>query len=322
MYETVCPLGGRILIPENSTEDWPSFTIGELDRAVPSYLEHGFAIVREAIPKAACQRVTDRLKADIKPYKGLLPRIGGKDEVNKLNESGFIANTLSNLQNSRIVPHSIDGYVEATLDVLTHTNLLAFHREILKSEITLISWNHFEGNPVTIPHHDSFFWGQDLAIGEVVGAWVALEDIQPGAGRLYVYPESHKSDFREFAASTAKNGGVLNVAESSYRNLVIDYLKTCGIECKAPSLKAGDVLFWDSRVIHGSLVTSQPQYSRSSFTAHFGSLKSRFSYFREQRQKVRNGVAVTYPKVFSKEAISAKFPKAYKMAKSLLGRAG
>jgi phytanoyl-CoA hydroxylase len=40
-------------------------------------------------------------------------------------------------------------------------------------------------------------------------------------------------------------------------------------ELRAPALKAGDVLFWNSRAIHGSLPTIDERYSRKSLTCHY-----------------------------------------------------
>ena len=37
----------------------------------------------------------------------------------------------------------------------------------------------------------------------------------------------------------------------------------------APALQKGDVLFWNSRVTHGSLLTQDPTFSRKSLTAHY-----------------------------------------------------
>jgi phytanoyl-CoA hydroxylase len=37
----------------------------------------------------------------------------------------------------------------------------------------------------------------------------------------------------------------------------------------APALKKGDVLFWNSRTVHGSLETTDERYSRKSLTAHY-----------------------------------------------------
>lgn len=37
----------------------------------------------------------------------------------------------------------------------------------------------------------------------------------------------------------------------------------------APALQKGDVLFWNSRTVHGALPTIDPAFSRKSITAHF-----------------------------------------------------
>jgi phytanoyl-CoA hydroxylase len=37
----------------------------------------------------------------------------------------------------------------------------------------------------------------------------------------------------------------------------------------APAMKKGDVLFWNSRTIHGSLPTQDEKFSRRSLTAHY-----------------------------------------------------
>lgn len=37
----------------------------------------------------------------------------------------------------------------------------------------------------------------------------------------------------------------------------------------APALRKGDVLFWNSRTIHGSMPTRDDGFSRKSLTAHF-----------------------------------------------------
>jgi ectoine hydroxylase-related dioxygenase (phytanoyl-CoA dioxygenase family) len=39
--------------------------------------------------------------------------------------------------------------------------------------------------------------------------------------------------------------------------------------CTIPQMSAGDVLFWNSRLIHGSLPGSDPTKSRLSLTAHY-----------------------------------------------------
>jgi phytanoyl-CoA hydroxylase len=47
------------------------------------------------------------------------------------------------------------------------------------------------------------------------------------------------------------------------------YVDTHQTQVRAPALQRGNVLFWNSRTIHGSLKTVDSRYSRKSLTAQF-----------------------------------------------------
>jgi len=63
---------------------------------------------------------------------------------------------------------------------------------------------------------------------------------------------------------------------SVWQQKMAEYLKEHESEVRAPALRKGDVLFWNSRTIHGSLPTQDPKYSRRSLTAHY--LPSNMTY--------------------------------------------
>jgi phytanoyl-CoA hydroxylase len=48
-----------------------------------------------------------------------------------------------------------------------------------------------------------------------------------------------------------------------------EYVEVNQNEIHAPALNKGDVLFWNSGTVHGSLKTINPNYSRKSLTAHY-----------------------------------------------------
>ena len=72
----------------------------------------------------------------------------------------------------------------------------------------------------------------------MVGAWIALEDIAPGAGRFFIYPRSHLIDL-------ALNRGSLSIASNhaGYKKMVLDVIREHGLECRAPALQKGDVKY-------------------------------------------------------------------------------
>jgi phytanoyl-CoA hydroxylase len=96
--------------------------------------------------------------------------------------------------------------------------------------------------------------------GHLVGAWIALEDIAEDAGRFFVLPGSHQLDFE---------AGRPGKTHAEWLREIGDYVKQHPEKVAAPALLAGDVLFWNSRTVHGSLPTKDPRHSRKSLTAHF-----------------------------------------------------
>jgi phytanoyl-CoA hydroxylase len=152
----------------------------------------------------------------------------------------------------------------------------------------------FDGNPVTWAHQDTYYLDSD-PLGGMVAAWIAAEDIAPGAGRFYVYPKSHLIEM-------PMNSGELGIATDHrrYKDLVLETIRENALPMVAPALSAGDVLLWNSRTIHGSLETTQPQRSRRSFTTHFVPESGGFLQFQSRHRKLRmrevNGIQVVHQK--------------------------
>ena len=92
----------------------------------------------------------------------------------------------------------------------------------------------------------------------LLGAWIALEDIDERAGRFYVMPGTHRVRLDE-----------PNLKHSDWLVRMRQFMDEHPDQVKAPALKKGDVLFWNSRTIHGALETQDQRFSRKSLTAHF-----------------------------------------------------
>jgi phytanoyl-CoA hydroxylase len=97
----------------------------------------------------------------------------------------------------------------------------------------------------------------------MAAAWIAMEDIAPRAGRFFICPGSHKVRLDEHGAAN-------NIAEHHdvYIASVVEKIKNLNLDIRAPLLEKGDVLFWNSLTIHGSLDSQDPLRSRSSVTCH------------------------------------------------------
>jgi phytanoyl-CoA hydroxylase len=126
-----------------------------------------------------------------------------------------------------------------------------------------------------------------------------------------------------------RNGKKLYYAfnHKRYIDLVKSIIIEDKLEFRAPLLKKGDVLFWNSKTIHGSLKTTRPELSRSSLTAHYIPSSHQFLQFQSIIKPLKikefEDMAFHCPKDLDKLqnravlAIETTFPKTFQKAKKL-----
>ena len=135
-------------------------------------------------------------------------------------------------------------------------------QEINGSE-RFVNWQNmlFDKSTGTIDHADTWYLDTKPR-GQMIAAWIALEDINESAGRFFVYPKSHKLNIPE-------NFNQKINSNIEYVNFINQFLINQKLERYAPEMKKGDVLFWHPFTIHGSLSQIDSKYSRKSLTAHY-----------------------------------------------------
>ena len=135
-------------------------------------------------------------------------------------------------------------------------------QEINGSE-RFVNWQNmlFDKSTGTIDHADTWYLDTKPR-GQMIAAWIALEDINESAGRFFVYPKSHKLNIPE-------NFNQKINSNIEYVNFINKFLINQKLERYAPEMKKGDVLFWHPFTIHGSLSQIDSKYSRKSLTAHY-----------------------------------------------------
>jgi phytanoyl-CoA hydroxylase len=263
MFRIEGPDGRPIEIPFSvvrKTDPYPPFE--DIKRIRQYYEQEGYVVVRELLPAEFCDAAREAFAAEVKPYRGFIYRQASANPENHIfSAHGYMLNSILNIQD---LPSSCMGNFRGKgLALLTHHRLQKIVSVILGEPGKLVQSMYFEGNPVTWPHQDTYYL--DAAeIGRMTAVWVAVEDIRPGAGRFFVYPGSHKIEM-------PRNGKDFDIAfhHDRYKSLVRDVIREHKLECRAPALNKGDALFWSSKTIHGSLQTTQSEFTRSSFTAHF-----------------------------------------------------
>jgi phytanoyl-CoA hydroxylase len=323
MFEISAPTGDTVSIPESSTEDRSYFT--RLDSAAHQYLRaEGYVVLRDVLSGRTCAEIRRAWAAEVKPYPGFLYRqTTARAERNATNEHGYVMNPVLNLQD--LEPQRFGGLRRATLDAFTAPALIGALRAVFGEDPKLVQSMYFEGNSATWAHQDTYYLDSEH-VGTMVAAWVALEDIHPGAGRFYVYAKSHLIDL-------AKNGGDFDVAfhHDRYKQLIVELIRSRHLELRAPALTAGDVLLWNAKTIHGSLPTHRTFNSRQSLTAHYIPKSHRFLQLQSRIKPLalseHNGIQVHCPKNQQHLQnrvtlyVESRFPRPFYFAKRLAVKA-
>jgi phytanoyl-CoA hydroxylase len=153
------------------------------------------------------------------------------------------------------------AFREAILDVVCGREMLRALVAATRAPAHCLQQVMLFEQAATPPHQDWVYLDSDPP-GRLTAAWIALEDIRPGATRFFVVPGSQRFD-RQFPedwiwGSTRYTDAIAAAIESEF-----------GGKRHAPRMRAGDVLLWNSRTIHGSARGTDPARSRLSLTAHY-----------------------------------------------------
>lgn len=313
-------LGNPLFVPLSPRDDDAYFSIDEAAAARAYYDENGYVVLRGLIERDALGLANAAFDREVLPSREFIYRQAtANPERNVLTPEGYMLNSILNLQS--LNPRRYGGLRGAAEAILTAPGLQRALVALLGEPGKLVQSMYFHGNPSTWPHQDSYYLDSEQ-IGAMTAAWIAAEDIAPGAGRFFVYPGSHKIDLR-------KNGGDFDIAfhHDRYKALVKQLIASQQLECRAPALAQGDVLFWNAKTIHGSLPTAQPERSRRSLTAHYIPRSHRFLQFQTRIKPTEysevNGMLLSRPKDQAARLnrgvlfVETRYPRLFQRAKKL-----
>jgi phytanoyl-CoA hydroxylase len=313
-------LGGKLAVPETPSDDFVYYSADETAAIRTYYADYGYVVVRGLVPAALLDRANAAFDDEVLPSTRFIYRqASANPERHVLTANGFMQNSILNLQS--LDPRYYGGFRHNAAQLLTDPAIQKVVQGIFGEPPKLVQSMYFQGNPVTWPHQDTYYLDSEH-LGSMSAAWIAAEDISPGAGRFFVYPGSHKIDMQ-------KNGGDFDIAfhHDRYKQLVRDVIENQRLQCRAPALAKGDVLFWHARTIHGSLPTSQPERSRRSFTAHYIPQSHRFFQWQSREKPlgytVVNGMRMAHPKDQARASnravlfVETRFPGVFRSVKKL-----
>jgi phytanoyl-CoA hydroxylase len=155
----------------------------------------------------------------------------------------------------------------------------------------------FDRSTATKIHQDTWYL-DTIPPGQLVGVWIALEDIYSDSGPFYVYSDS---------ISRKLDPNQLNSYHNKFRFLA----------------SKGDILIWNSFALHGAEEPSNNSYTRKSITAHFYRYGSEIQASPIKRflsvYNHKKPINTAHPKIHSATTIS---PFLYQFSCNLLARMG
>jgi phytanoyl-CoA hydroxylase len=224
------------------------------------YASDGYFVARGAIPQPLVNNLAAVFSDKVKTCTDPLLRQSRKVEPHNFDAAGFMTEALVN-PHANLNPKLI-AFRLAILDLACSGEMLRALQDVtLWPKHGLYQVMIFEQS--TTPPHQDWYYLDSCPPGCMTAAWAALEDIDPEATRFFVVPGSQ--DFERAFPEDSIFG-----SENRYMNEMIEiFNKQYADNVVIPEMKDGDVLFWNSRLIHGSLTGTNLNRSRLSLTAHY-----------------------------------------------------
>jgi phytanoyl-CoA hydroxylase len=222
------------------------------------YDENGFYIFQKLVPGNLIDKILDIYNSEIIESSNYFFRqSSNRWERNKRTDYGYCEESFLNVHDYPDYP----GFCEAARQIFCLSQVREALTQLTGSaEHNLMQSMLFDLNAAT-PAHQDWYYLDSIPSGHLLAGWFALEDIHEDAGRFYVLPKSNQVDFDLTTEEKVSN--------APYVQKLKEYVAFHQSDIYAPTLKKGDVLFWNSRTIHGSLEIRNPSYSRKSLTAHY-----------------------------------------------------
>jgi len=229
-----------------------------------AYSDQGYVVVKNAIPLPLVQKCVRHLES-IKRRKSFLfyTQSTHRWERPRLSSNGFLIESILNPSQQIQAPR----FAASVRELIYHNSVFDALSSVCPGCFDFVSWQDmaFDRSTGTIDHIDSWYLDTEQA-GGVVGLWIALEDIFMESGPFFVCPTSQL--LGEIPKSLAPSHDVFlaSVQERIHDNELV----------KVPMLlRQGDILLWNSLLIHGAFSPLDDSYSRKSLTAHFYPLGKR-----------------------------------------------
>jgi phytanoyl-CoA hydroxylase len=245
------------------SEAYPALTDAAAFREY--FQREGYVVVRHALPSALCTEAVDGFLKEVHlDTRALFQRATApRYEPHVYTGAGHMHYPIMNLPDisSRRYPQ----FKGAGMALLTDKVVRRALETLFGEPVRLVRSMYFDGHEPSCAHRDKAGGkpGDNPSGAAMIGAWIAAEDIDPGAGRFFVLPGSHLQQVP---------GEIpLDPRSARCQAAVADFAARGPLPLVAPAMGQGDLLLWNSMTIHGSLPATAPQCSRRSFTGYYTS---------------------------------------------------
>jgi phytanoyl-CoA hydroxylase len=283
--------------------------------AFREYFEReGYIVVRNALPPALCAEAVDAFLTEVHlDNRALFLRQDpARYEPHVYTPAGHMQHPILNLPD--LCGRRYPQFRAAALALLTDAVLRRAIETLLGAPARLVDSMYFDGNQVPWAQRDGRYLDAARP-GAMIGAWIAAEDIQPGAGRFYVLPRSHLRP-----ASGEPGQGP---ASARCKAAMAEFASHGPLRQAAPVLRQGDLLLWSAMTIHGSLPTTCAASSRRSFTGHYVAASGQLAQQRAGTVVTLGGIEILHrrdPRSLAGRAanlLRAQLPDAYLLLRRL-----
>ncbi len=221
----------------------------------------------------------NKLKKKFNDDGYLILSIDDHELIDKVNmDVEAILNKQSIKTNSKIYsynesPRLVESYKKSSncKKLAKHPLIVKTLKDIFNSTPLPFSTINFLKSTQQPLHSDYVHFGTIPEL-KLVGAWIALEDIDPRSGPLQIVPGSHKLDIFEYTQLVdrlPKNLTDVKHQYTLYEEWVKKALKEMNLSTYTPALKKGDCILWAANLLHGSPDCDDPSLSRKSQVTHW-----------------------------------------------------
>lgn len=195
----------------------------------------------------------------------------------------------ANERRERMAPTTLldlHAHSSGALELYLHPEIFAWAELILQRKALAFESVFSEFGRSEAPYRDLVYFETHPA-SHLLTAWVALEDIEPAAGPVYVVSGSHRLPFYEFEPGRFR----IRPDEDHLpaRRFAAALSDRSGLVEEDLTLRKGEVVIWHPALLHGARRILRPWMTRRGFMIRLtslGSMKSRrASFFKNVRGK-------------------------------------